>query len=77
MKQRISLVEDDFALAMGTEYALRAEGYEVVYVSNLDCTRQNPLTVGRNAARWFGIFYGCTLWFHICWNEKYETKSSK
>ena len=31
----ILLVEDDFALAMGTEYALQAEGYEVIHVSNL------------------------------------------
>lgn len=32
---KILLVEDDFALAMGTEYALQAEGYEVVHASNL------------------------------------------
>ena len=31
----ILLIEDDFALAMGTEYALQAEGYEVIHVSNL------------------------------------------
>ncbi len=30
MADKILLVEDDYALAMGTEYALRAEGYEVV-----------------------------------------------
>lgn len=30
MAYRIMLVEDDFALAMGTEYALQAEGYEVL-----------------------------------------------
>ena len=27
---KILLVEDDFALAMGTEFALQAEGYEVI-----------------------------------------------
>lgn len=32
---RILLVEDDFALAMGTEYALQSEGYEVVRAENL------------------------------------------
>ncbi len=31
----ILLVEDDFALAMGTEYALQAEGYEVIHAGNL------------------------------------------
>lgn len=31
----ILLVEDDFALAMGTEYALQAEGYEVVHAGSL------------------------------------------
>ena len=35
MKQKILLVEDDFALAMGTEYALQAEGYNVIHASNL------------------------------------------
>ena len=30
MKEKILLVEDDYALAMGTEYALQAEGYQVV-----------------------------------------------
>ena len=29
MSKRILLVEDDYALAMGTEYTLKAEGYEV------------------------------------------------
>lgn len=32
---KILLVEDDFALAMGTEYALQSEGYEVVHADNL------------------------------------------
>ena len=32
---RILLVEDDYALAMGTEYALQAEGYEVVVAKNV------------------------------------------
>lgn len=31
----ILLVEDDYALAMGTEYALQAEGYEVIHAANL------------------------------------------
>ncbi|MDD6069855.1 MAG: response regulator transcription factor [Clostridiales bacterium] len=31
----ILLVEDDFALAMGTEYALQSEGYEVFHASTL------------------------------------------
>lgn len=31
----ILLVEDDFALAMGTEYTLQAEGYEVIRAANL------------------------------------------
>lgn len=31
----ILLVEDDFALAMGTEYALQAEGYRVIHAANL------------------------------------------
>lgn len=32
---KILLVEDDYALAMGTEYALQAEGYEVVRAASL------------------------------------------
>ncbi len=40
MGQRILLVEDDYALAMGTEYALQAEGYEVEHASNLEAARQ-------------------------------------
>ena len=36
MKGKILLVEDDFALAMGTEYALQAEGYDVLHASNLE-----------------------------------------
>lgn len=35
MGQKILLVEDDYALAMGTEYALQAEGYTVVHASSL------------------------------------------
>lgn len=38
--KRILLVEDDFALAMGTEYALQAEGYDVVHASNLESARK-------------------------------------
>lgn len=40
MKGTILLVEDDFALAMGTEYALRAEGYEVVHAGSLEKARE-------------------------------------
>lgn len=32
----ILLIEDDYALAMGTEYALQAEGYEVLHAGNLE-----------------------------------------
>ena len=39
MGQKILLVEDDYALAMGTEYALQAEGYTVVHASNLENAR--------------------------------------
>lgn len=35
----ILLVEDDFALAMGTEYALQAEGYTVIHAANLEAAR--------------------------------------
>lgn len=35
MGRKILLVEDDYALAMGTEYALQAEGYTVLHASNL------------------------------------------
>lgn len=38
--QKILLVEDDFALAMGTEYALQAEGYQVVHAANLQSARE-------------------------------------
>lgn len=37
---KILLVEDDFALAMGTEYALQAEGYEVVKAVNAQAARR-------------------------------------
>ena len=36
MKAKILLVEDDYALAMGTEYALQAEGYEVICAGNIE-----------------------------------------
>ena len=39
MKGNILLVEDDFALAMGTQFALQAEGYEVVHASSLEQAR--------------------------------------
>lgn len=35
MADKILLVEDDFALAMGTEYALQAEGYEVLHAGKI------------------------------------------
>lgn len=35
MAYKILMVEDDFALAMGTEYALTSEGYEVVCATSL------------------------------------------
>lgn len=37
---KILLVEDDFALAMGTEYALQAEGYEVVKAGNVQAAKE-------------------------------------
>ena len=40
MEQKILLVEDDFALAMGTEYALQAEGYVVVHAGTLASARE-------------------------------------
>lgn len=36
MAHKILMVEDDFALAMGTEYALQSEGYEVIHASSLN-----------------------------------------
>lgn len=40
MAHKILMVEDDFALAMGTEYALLSEGYEVVRAMNLKAARE-------------------------------------
>ena len=40
MSHKILMVEDDFALAMGTEYALKSEGYEVVKAGNLETARK-------------------------------------
>lgn len=40
MADKILLVEDDFALAMGTEYALQAEGYEVLWANCLKRARE-------------------------------------
>ncbi|MCR5213857.1 MAG: response regulator transcription factor [Eubacterium sp.] len=37
---RILLVEDDYALAMGTEYTLKAEGYDVTIAKNLHMARE-------------------------------------
>ncbi len=39
-KNTILLVEDDYALAMGTEYTLRAEGYEICHAKNLAEARE-------------------------------------
>lgn len=41
MAKKILLVEDDFALAMGTEYALQSEGYEVVCADTLEKARKS------------------------------------
>ncbi len=41
---KILLVEDDYALAMGTEYALQAEGYDVVHASNLSEARERMVS---------------------------------
>lgn len=38
---RILLVEDDYALAMGTEYALQSEGYDVIHATNLAMARSS------------------------------------
>lgn len=35
MAEKILLIEDDFALAMGTEFALSAEGYKVVHADTI------------------------------------------
>lgn len=40
MREKILLVEDDFALAMGTEYALQTEGYQVIRAGNIDSARK-------------------------------------
>lgn len=40
METRILLVEDDYALAMGTEYALQAEGYTVMKAVNVAAARK-------------------------------------
>lgn len=40
MGKRILLVEDDFALAMGTEFALQSEGYEVIVAGNLQKAKE-------------------------------------
>jgi DNA-binding response OmpR family regulator len=40
MEGKILLVEDDFALAMGTEYALQAEGYQVLHAEKLEAARE-------------------------------------
>lgn len=40
MGKTILLVEDDYALAMGTEFALQSEGYEVITATNLQKARE-------------------------------------
>ena len=45
---RILLIEDDAALAMGTEYALKAEGYEVIHAENLAESRRTLWENGSN-----------------------------
>lgn len=46
-KCRILLVEDDYALMMGTEYTLKAEGYEVVTASTIaEAERKNTEETG-------------------------------
>lgn len=40
MAHKILMVEDDFALAMGTEYALTSEGYAVATAANLAQARE-------------------------------------
>ncbi len=37
---KILLIEDDFALAMGTDFALKAEGYEVIRACNIKQARE-------------------------------------
>ena len=37
---RILLVEDDMTLAMGIEYSLKNEGFEVQHVTNLKSARE-------------------------------------
>lgn len=37
---KILLVEDDYALAMGTEYTLKTENYDVVWVADLAAARE-------------------------------------
>ena len=37
----ILLVEDDYALAMGTEYALQSEGYRVILAGTIEEARKN------------------------------------
>ena len=43
MAHKILMVEDDFALAMGTEYALTSEGYAVATAGNLAQAREKHL----------------------------------
>lgn len=55
--EKILLVEDDFALAMGTEYTLKTEHYEVVHASDLKTAKVSAAgyrsgVIGCYAAGW-------------------------
>ncbi len=50
-KYCILLVEDDYALAMGTEYTLRAEGYEIRHAKNLAEARKTVTADGASEER--------------------------
>lgn len=51
MAHKILMVEDDFALAMGTEYALTSEGYAVATAGNLAQARENS-TIASTLCCW-------------------------
>ncbi|SEP83312.1 DNA-binding response regulator, OmpR family, contains REC and winged-helix (wHTH) domain [Lachnospiraceae bacterium NE2001] len=49
--KKILLVEDDFALAMGTTYTLKAEGYEVIHAKTLSEARSLLMSNPENVQR--------------------------
>ena len=49
--KKILLVEDDFALAMGTTYTLKAEGYEVIHAKTLSEARSLLMSDPENVQR--------------------------